>query len=109
VRSDDERLRDIVEHADLISSYVPASRDELEKDVVLGAALIRWVGIVGEAAARLSDSFRKSHPEIPWAEIAGMRNHLVHGYFAVDADLLWVAVTIEIPGLAQTVRSWLDE
>jgi uncharacterized protein with HEPN domain len=77
--------------------------------VVLAAARIRWVGIIGEAAARLSDSFRKGHPDVPWAAIAGMRNHLVHGYFAVDTDLLWVAVTVEIPGLARTVHSWLDD
>ncbi len=109
MRSDEERLRDIVEHAELIGAHLPTSRDELDKDVVLAAALIRWVGIIGEAAARLSDSFRKSHLDVPWAAIAGMRNHLVHGYFAVDADLLWVAVTIEIPGLAQTVRSWLND
>jgi uncharacterized protein with HEPN domain len=38
-----------------------------------------------------------------------MRNHLVHGYFAVDADALWVAVTAEIPDLARTVRSWLED
>jgi uncharacterized protein with HEPN domain len=109
VRSDEERLRDIVEHADLIGAHLPASRDVLDSDVVLAAALVRWVGIVGEAAARLTDSFRRSHPEIPWAAIAGMRNHLVHGYFAVDVDLLWVAVTVEVPGLARTVRSWLED
>ncbi len=109
MRSDEERLRDIVEHAELIGSHLPASRDELDEDVVLAAALVRWVEIVGEAAARLSDSFRKSRPGVPWSEIAGMRNHLVHGYFAVDADLLWVAVTVEIPGFAQIVRTWLDD
>ncbi|MCK9930790.1 DUF86 domain-containing protein [Frankia sp. Mgl5] len=109
MRSDDERLRDIVEHAELISTYLPASREELDKDVVLSAALIRWVGIIGEAAARLSDSFRTHHPEVPWAAIAGMRNHLVHGYFSVDTDLLWTAVTVEIPGLAVTVESWLGD
>lgn len=75
---------------------------------MLTAALVRWVGIVGEAAAWLSGSFQRSHPEVLWAEIVGMRNHLVHGDFAVDVDLLWVAVTVEIPGLARTVRSWLD-
>jgi uncharacterized protein with HEPN domain len=91
VRSDEERLRDIVEHADLIGAHLPASREAPDSDVVLAAALVRWVGIVGEAAGRLSESFRRSRPEVPWAEIAGMRNHLVHGYFAVDADLLWVA------------------
>ncbi len=109
MRSDRERLRDIVEHADLIASHLPASREELEKDVVLAAALIRWVGIVGEAAARLSDSFQNSHPSVPWPKIVGMRNHLVHGYFVVDVDLLWVAVTVQIPDLAQTVLSWLDD
>ncbi len=109
MRSDGERLRDIVEYADLIGAHLPVSREALDCDVVLAAALVRWVGIVGEAGGRLSESFRASHPEVPWAEIAGMRNHLVHGYFAVDADLLWVAVTVEVPGLARVVRSWLED
>jgi uncharacterized protein with HEPN domain len=109
VRSDGERLRDIIEHAELITAHLPASRERLDKDVVLTAALIRWVGIIGEAAGRLSGTFRTRHPEVPWSGIVGMRNHLVHGYFAVDTDLLWIAVTVEIPGLATTVRSWLDE
>ncbi|WP_083788343.1 DUF86 domain-containing protein [Frankia sp. EAN1pec] len=46
---------------------------------------------------------------MPWAAIAGMRNRLVHGYFSVDTDLLWTAVTVEIPGLAVTVESWLGD
>jgi uncharacterized protein with HEPN domain len=53
--------------------------------------------------------FRARHPEVPWSGIVGMRNHLVHGYFAIDTDLLRIAVTVEIPGLATTVRSWFDE
>jgi uncharacterized protein with HEPN domain len=55
-----------MEHADLIGAHLPASREALDSDVVLAAALVRWVGIVGEAAARLSESFRRSHPEVPW-------------------------------------------
>ncbi|WP_018640214.1 HepT-like ribonuclease domain-containing protein [Parafrankia elaeagni] len=108
MRSDDERLRDIVEHAELISAHLPTSHAELDQNVVLSAALIRWVGIIGEAAARLSDSFHAEHPEVPWGAITGMRNHLVHGYFSVDTNLLWTAVTVEIPGLSITVKSWLN-
>lgn len=41
--------------------------------------------------------------------IAGLRNHLVHGYFSVDSELLWVAVTVEVPGLARTVHGWATD
>ena len=55
--------------------------------------------ICGEAVKRLSPAFRAQHAEVPWRQIAGLRDVLIHRYDAVDLDLLWQAVSVEIPQL----------
>jgi uncharacterized protein with HEPN domain len=59
----------------------------------------RELEIIGEAARRISESFRQAHPEIPWREIIGQRNILAHDYGDVDAELIWKAVTQDLPQL----------
>jgi uncharacterized protein with HEPN domain len=56
--------------------------------------------IIGEAASKISAETRSAHAEIPWKAIIGMRNRLVHAYFDIDASIVWVAVTEELPTLA---------
>ena len=63
---------------------------------MLTFALICAIEIIGEAATRLPVHLRNAHPEIAWGPIIGMRNRLVHGYYDVDLDILWV--TISRPG-----------
>ena len=75
------------------------ARSDLNKDEVLGLALVRLLEIVGEAAHGLSGGFTGSHPDIPWLSMTGMRNRLIHGYFDVDLDLVWQTVTVELPPL----------
>lgn len=55
--------------------------------------------IVGEAAARVSEDTKRAHPDIPWAEIVGMRNRLVHVYFDIDLQLVWATVRDDLPTL----------
>ena len=63
------------------------------------SAVQHQLAILGEAAKRLSPAFRDEHPEVPWRQIAGLRDVLVHRYDAVDLDLLWRAVSEELPAL----------
>jgi uncharacterized protein with HEPN domain len=62
-------------------------------------AFARSIEILGEAAKQLPDQFRESYPDIPWREIAGMRDRLIHAYFAVDYQLVWDVVENKIPEL----------
>jgi uncharacterized protein with HEPN domain len=78
---------------------------ELDSDRMLFLATLKLVEIVGEAAARLSDAFQQNHPEIPWRQIVGTRNRLVHGYDAVDNAVLWVIVTEDFPDLLIKLKS----
>jgi uncharacterized protein with HEPN domain len=66
---------------------------------------VRAIEIIGEAASKVSEETRRAHAEIRWKAIIGMHNRLVHADFDVDADILWVAVTAEIPALLRQVRT----
>ncbi len=70
---------------------------------MLAAAIIRWVEIVGEAAANVSDEIRTQHPDVPWTEIVAMRNRLIHAYPDVDLDLVWGVVERDGPQLRSVV------
>ena len=74
-------------------------RSDLDSDDMLQLALTRLVEIVGEAASRVSVPTTKRHPEIPWPDIVGMRNRLIHGYDLVDLNLLWDTVATDLPPL----------
>ena len=67
----------------------------------------RWLEIVGEASAGLSDEFKDAHAEVAWRDLVGMRKILAHGYFHVDDDLLWVAVERDVPLLLSAMKAAL--
>jgi len=75
---------------------------------VLSLALVRLLEIVGEAAGRISKQVCACHPEIPWPEIIGLRNRLVHGYDAVDYDILWQIITDDLPALVSMLETALS-
>jgi len=82
-------------------------REDLEEDRGFTLALTKLVEIIGEAAARVSEKLRESHEEIPWRQITGTRNRLIHGYDAVDYDILWGIVDRELPILLGQLDSVL--
>ncbi len=100
-------MRDHVAEAIDLSS--DRQRNDLDDDRVFALALTKLVEIVGEAAARVSEELRNSHAEIPWKQIIGTRNRLIHGYDAVDYDILWRIVDRELPVLIGQVESVLSE
>ena len=55
--------------------------------------------VIGEAVKRLSPEFRQAHMDIPWSAIAGMRDHLIHGYDIVDMEEVWKTATVDVPDL----------
>jgi uncharacterized protein with HEPN domain len=74
-------------------------RQDLADDELLRLALTKLVEIVGEAAKQVSEATRIEHPEVPWSEAARMRDRLVHHYFDIDLDILWVTITEDLPQL----------
>ena len=104
------RIGHMIEAAeDALRFVANRARSDLDSDRMLLFALVRAVEIIGEAASKVSDEIRSAHAEIPWKAIIGMRNRLVHAYFDIDADILWVAVTVEIPALLTQVKALTRE
>jgi uncharacterized protein with HEPN domain len=75
------------------------SRTDLDASRPIQHSLVRCIEIMGEAASGLSADFRKAHADIPWQDIIGMRNRLVHAYFDLDLDLIWQTAVEELPTL----------
>lgn len=71
-------------------------------------ATVRNLEIVGEATKSLSSTFRASHPEVPWADMAGMRNVLIHRYAAVDLEIVWEVVENRVPFLRGHILALLE-
>lgn len=78
--------------------------DDLRTDRMLLLALVKEIEILGEAATQISEDFRLSRPEIPWAEIRGMRNRLIHAYSDVNVALVWSTVISDLPELAPSTK-----
>lgn len=72
-------------------------------------AVLRALEIIGEATKNLSKDLRKKHPQIPWRDIAGMRNKLIHEYFGVKLKLVWETVKKRIPELKKQLSKILKE
>ncbi len=85
------------------------SRNDLDADRMLVLAVLKSVEIIGEAASRVTPEGRAALPNLPWQDMIGMRNRLVHGYFDVDLDVVWQTVTKELPGLVDVLEAVLDE
>ena len=105
MNGDAAHLLDIVSSARLASSYVEGvARDAFMRDTKLQDSVIRRLEIVGEAAGRLSPEFREGNPGVPWAEIRGMRNRMIHRYDDIDLDIVWETVARDIPRLVRQLQ-----
>jgi uncharacterized protein with HEPN domain len=104
-REDTVLLNDMLDYARrAVDAAEGGRRADLDTDPVLVGALERFVEVIGEAATRLSEGTRASTAEIPWHEIIAMRNRLVHGYFAVDLNILWTVVKEDLPSLIEALE-----
>jgi uncharacterized protein with HEPN domain len=94
------RLRHMLDHArEAITMASGKRREDLDADRKLNLALVRLLEIIGEAASRTPADERIRYPQIPWAQIVGLRNRLIHGYDSVDFDILWQIVTHDLAAL----------
>lgn len=94
------RLGHMLDHArEALALTQSKDRADLGESRVLQLALVRLIEVVGEAAGRVSQEKQRELSHIPWAEIVGMRNRLIHGYDFLDLDILWQTVREDLPVL----------
>lgn len=107
-RRDRDRLQDILKAADLVASFTTDfTLDRFLGDALVQSAVLRQLQIVGEATRHVSETFKVQHPDIPWREIVGMRNVIVHGYNEVELEVVWSVVEKFLPETAEKVATAL--
>lgn len=107
---DDVLLRDMLAFAErAVAAVADRTRSELESDVVLAAALERFIEVVGEAASKVSAPTKEAATDIPWSEIIGMRNRLIHGYASVDYDIVWDVVSADLREMISNLEALLAD
>jgi uncharacterized protein with HEPN domain len=99
-RLDVDLLCDIKEAIQRINIYLKdVSYDSFMEDIKTQDAIIRNLEIIGEAAKNVSAKLKKKHQRMPWKELAGVRDRLIHHYFGVNFDIVWTIATEELPAL----------
>lgn len=92
-----KHMRDAIER---IEEYTHGMmREEFSKKMVVQDAVIRQIEILGEASKQVSAEFKANHSDIPWKDIAGMRDKLIHDYLGVDIEAVWITVERDLPAL----------
>jgi uncharacterized protein with HEPN domain len=109
LRSDLERLLDILAAVERIEAQAARGRTAFAGDVLAQTAVVRWIEIIGEAARGLPEEVRQAHPEVPWRQMIAMRNVLIHGYFDIDVDLVWSVAQNDLPKLGAQIRAIVGE
>ncbi len=105
MRDDIILIRHIIESAEKISRYIDGwTPAEFEKDDKTLDAVVRELTIIGEASANISDEWKEQHPKVPLGEATGMRNRIVHEYWAVDATVVWKTCVKDVPALKKTLE-----
>lgn len=103
-------LQDIIEACDDIREFIgKADLQEFRQDKRSGSAVLQKLMVIGEAATRLPKGFKSSHPEVEWTAIADFRNRLIHGYFNLDWEIVWIAATEEVAALREQITRIMAE
>ena len=98
-------LQDILAAVESIEAFVQGmSFEEFRSDDKTTTAVIRKFEIIGEATKQIPDSIRRQYPNIPWKDMAGMRDRLIHFYFGVDYHLVWAAIKERLPRLKEEMQ-----
>jgi uncharacterized protein with HEPN domain len=109
MRDDQVYLRHIRDAIDSILEYTAGGQEQFSRNKMMQDAVVRNLEIIGEAVKNLSSGLRTRHPTVPWQQIAGLRDVLIHQYFGVNLELVWQVVEQRLPELRRLVVRLIEE
>jgi uncharacterized protein with HEPN domain len=105
-----EYLEDILDAIAKIRQFIgEMDYDAFSKDEKTSFAVVRALEIIGEASKHIPEEVRTFHSDLPWREMAGIRDKLIHDYFGVNLSVVWKTVKQDLPALEPQIRSILEE
>ncbi|MCD6512089.1 MAG: DUF86 domain-containing protein [Thermoplasmata archaeon] len=103
-------IKDIVDAIESIEEFVAGMNfEEFKNDDKTVSAVVRKLEIVGEATKNIPDETKEKYPNLPWKEMAKIRDKLIHGYFVVDFEIVWKVIKEELPSLKPEIEKILQE
>lgn len=109
-RRDKDFLGDILDATERVIAYTAnLSYEQFLADTKTQDAVLRNIEIIGEAAKKLSTTLKKSHRDIPWRDMAGMRDKVIHHYFGLNYDIVWNIGQTQIPPLLPKISAILKQ
>jgi uncharacterized protein with HEPN domain len=103
-------LKDILAYMDRAILYL----DEYELNDFISDnktcdAVLRCIEVIGEATKKIPDELRANYPDIPWRDMAGMRDKVIHSYFTIDYMMVWLTITEDIPRMVPQIKKVVDD
>lgn len=99
------RLRHMKEAAeDALAFTAGKTKEDLEEDRILSFAVVKVLEIVGEAASKISLECHERYPDVPWRDMIGMRNRLVHAYYGINFEIVWTTIVNDLDPLIETLN-----
>jgi len=108
MKDDKTYLRHIAESLARILAFTAQGKQSFMADTKTQDAVLRNLEIIGEASKLVSNEFKQRNPHVPWREMAGTRDRLIHEYFGVSLNMVWKIVEIEVPVLREQIASLLE-
>ena len=109
MRSDRERLEDILAAIAQIEQYTLEGKSAFDRERLLQDGVIHQIVIIGEAVRPISSELREQKADLPWAAIVAMRNILVHRYYEVNLEIVWLVVEQNLPDIKRQIEAILQE
>ncbi|MFC1682100.1 DUF86 domain-containing protein [Nanoarchaeota archaeon] len=103
-------IKHILESINAIEEFSKdIDKKELKSNRLKQSAIVREIEIIGEATKNISDSLKDKYPEIPWREISGTRDKIIHNYFGVDLNIIWDIIKLNLPVLKKQLSNILKQ